>query len=105
MAETFDQKFERMLSPAFSLANPNRQQIVTLAPLPELRLHLLRLAIDTLPRIGNGTKPDDVVARARELELYVLGPPSGSAQASDPAERGTGAPGTAPDAGPAEAGL
>ncbi|MFN0183043.1 MAG: hypothetical protein ACKVQR_04405 [Aquabacterium sp.] len=73
----------------------------------ETRLRLIRLAIDTLPRIGNGTKPEDVVARARALELYVLGPPSGSeAQASsDPADRGTGAPGTAPDAGPAEAGL
>ena len=73
-------------------------------PTVALRVQLLRLAIDTLPRIGNGTKPEDVVARAQALELYVLGPPSGSEgqPSSDPADRGTGAPGTAPDAGPAD---
>lgn len=77
-----------------------------IAPLPALRLQLLRLAIDTLPRISNGSRTEDVVARARALELYVLGPPSGSEAkaSSDPAERGTGAPETASDAGPAEAG-
>lgn len=77
------------------------------APLPpqmEMRLRLLRIAADLAPRLTGGAKAEDVVARARVLELYVAGSPPGSeAQApSGPAEPGTGAPVTAPDAGPAD---
>lgn len=69
-----------------------------------LRLHLLRIAADISPRLTGGVRADEVVERARVLELYVAGSPPGSeAQApSGLADPGTGAPETAPDAGPAD---
>lgn len=100
--KTTEQNAPLQLMPASAYSNAYPS--ASLAPFVEMRLHLLRLAIDTLPRISNGSRTEDVVARARALELYVLGPPSGSEgqPSSDPADRGTGAPGTAPDAGPAD---
>lgn len=71
-------------------------------PAELLRLHLLRIATDTAPRLTGGVRPEDVLERARAFELYVAGPPPGSAAASGPAVPGTGAPVTAPDAGPAD---
>jgi hypothetical protein len=67
-----------------------------------LRLHLLRLATDTSPRLSHGVKPEDVLERARAFELYVSGPPPGSAQASGSVGPGTDTPGTVSDAGPAD---
>ncbi len=75
------------------------------APLPpkvEMRLRLLRIAADISPRLTGGVRGEDVVERARVLELYVAGPAPGSAAASGQPGLGTGAPGTAPDAGPAD---
>lgn len=77
------------------------------APLPaqtEMRLRLLRIAVDLAPRITGGVRAQDVVERARVLELYVAGPSPGSEApaSSGPADPGTGAPETAPDAGPAD---
>jgi hypothetical protein len=38
-----------------------------------LRLHLLRIAAETAPRLTGGVRVEDVVARAKEMERYVLG--------------------------------
>ena len=67
-----------------------------------LRLALLRIAADISPRLTGGVRAQDVVERARALELYVAGPSSGSAQASEPAAPETGSPVKEPDAGPAD---
>lgn len=60
--------------------------------LVEIRLRLLRIAADLAPRISMGTKAEDVVARARVLELYVASPSPGSTQVSGPADPERGAP-------------
>lgn len=73
-----------------------------MSPEQAVRLAVLRIAADLAPRITGGVRAEDVIERARKLELYVAGPSPGSAQASGPADPGTGAPGTAPDAGPAD---
>jgi len=57
-----------------------------------LRLAVLRIAADLVPRLTGGAKAQDVVERARILELYVAGPPPGSAEASGPADPERGAP-------------
>jgi len=69
-----------------------------------MRLHLLRIAADMAPRLTGGVRADEVVERARVLELYVTGPSPGSeAKApSEPPEPATGPPETGPDAGPAD---
>lgn len=69
-----------------------------------LRLALLRIAADISPRPTGGAKAEDVVERARVLELYVAGPSSGSVvqAASEPPAPETGPPVKGPDAGPAD---
>ena len=77
----------------------------TMGPLGAMRLHLLRIAADTAPRLTGGVKVEEVVARARAMELYVLGLPPGSegaeigaASGEDGTERG------APEPAPQQAG-
>ena len=43
-----------------------------------IRLHLLRIAADISPRLTGGVRAEEVVERARVLELYVAGPSPGS---------------------------
>jgi len=76
-----------------------------LSPQQALRLALLRIATDMAPRVTGGVKAEDVVERARMLELYVAGPPPGNAAASGSAEpeRGVPAPTATPEAPPATA--
>lgn len=78
--------------------------LAVLDPIALLRLRLLRIAADTAPRLTGGTKVDDVVERARVLELYVTSAPPGSVPegASGTAAPETGPPERGTDAGPAD---
>jgi hypothetical protein len=67
-----------------------------------MRLHLLRIAADTAPRLTGGTRIEDVVERARVLELYVTSPPLGSAAGVQHSEPETALPERGTDAGPAD---
>lgn len=57
-----------------------------------MRLHVLRIAADISPRLTGGVRAEEVVERARVLELYVAGPSPGSADASGPTDPERGAP-------------
>jgi len=61
-------------------------------PEQAVRLALLRIAADISPRLTGGARAEEVVERARVLELYVAGPSPGSADASGPADPERGAP-------------
>jgi hypothetical protein len=67
-------------------------------PILLMRLRLLRIAADISPRVTGGVRAQDVIERARAFEVYVAGPPLGSApalsqgDASGPADTERGAP-------------
>jgi hypothetical protein len=71
-------------------------------PVQAMRLAVLRIAADLAPRVTGGVRAEDVLERARLLELYVAGPSPGSvAQApSGPAAPETAPPVKGADAGP-----
>lgn len=72
----------------------------------KLRVQLLRIAAEIAPRLTGGVRAEDVVERARIMELYVSGSPPGSADAGtdtpaetsgpESTERGVPEPGRAP---------
>lgn len=77
----------------------------TIRPAVAVRLALLRIAAELAPRVTGGVRADDVVERARVMELYVLGPAAGSGEqpsAEPDAERGAPPPADPPAAIAAE---
>ena len=80
-----------------------REALFRLSPEQAMRLALLRIAAELAPRLSMGARAEDVVARARVLEVYVASPSPGSADASGPAdpERGVPEPAADPDDPPA----
>lgn len=90
------------------MSDPTSVEQIALFSLPPgqaMRLALLRIAADTAPRLTGGQRIDDVVERARVLELYVTSAPPGSVSeqgTSEPAAPETAPPERGQDAGPAD---